>query len=111
MQPQQPPTPGKPQQIRVELPNNLAVTYANAAMISQTHSEIVLDMIQVLPNDPRARIQARIVMTPANAKAFLNALQQNLDNFEQKHGEITLPPKPASLADQLFMAAKPSDED
>lgn len=111
-QPPTPPQPNKPGQLRIELPNNLATTYANAAMVSQTHSEIVIDFLQVMPNDPRARVVSRIAMTPANAKLVLQALDQNLKIFEDKHGEISLPPKPPTLADQLFMSASPkSPED
>lgn len=104
------PPPNPQRQIRLEIPQNLNATYANAAIISQTHSEIVIDFAQVMPNDPRARVQSRIVMTPANAKSFLRALQQNLDNFEAKHGEISMPPRPASLADQLFSSIRPEDD-
>lgn len=105
---QQPPNK---RQIRLEIPKDLSATYANAAIISQTHSEIVIDFTQIMPNDPRARIQARIVMTPANAKSFLHALQKNLQNFEAKHGEIELPPRPTSLADQLFKNVRLDDDD
>jgi predicted secreted Zn-dependent protease len=113
--PQKPPAsppgqPGQPGQIRLELPSNLTATYANAAMVSQTHSEIILDFLQILPNDPRARVQSRVAMTPANAKLFMQALQQNLERFEEKHGEISLPPKPISLADQLFGTVKSDDD-
>lgn len=111
----QPPTPPPPnankRQLRLEIPNNLNATYANAVMISQTHSEIIFDFIQMMPNDPRARVQSRIAMTPANAKAFLNALKTNLDRFEERHGEIELPPKPETLADQLFGAIRPDEEE
>lgn len=112
-QPPPPPQPpNKPAQLRIELPNNLTTIYANAAMVSQTHSEIIIDFLQVMPNDPRARVVSRIALTPANAKLFLGALQQNLKIFEDKHGEITLPPRPPTLADQLFMSATPkSPED
>jgi len=98
-------------QLRFELPANLNTIYTNAAIVSHTHSEIVLDLTQVLPNDPRARVQARVVMTPANAKLFLNALKENLERFESKHGEIDLPPKPVSLAEQLFGTVKSPDDD
>lgn len=103
--------PNKSRQIRLEIPANLSAVYSNAVIISQTNSEIVFDFIQIMPNDPRARVQSRVAMTPANAKAFLNALQQNLERYEEKHGEIELPPRPTSLADQLFSGIKSEDED
>ena len=104
--------PAKPsRQLRLEIPATLNSTYANAVIVSQTHSEIVMDFIQVLPNDPRARVQQRVVMTPANAKLFLKAFETNLQRYEQKHGEIDLPPQPVSLADQLFGQIRPEDDE
>ena len=102
--PQQP--PGQ-HQVQFELPANLSVIYANAAMVSQSHSEIIIDFIQIMPHDPRARVQSRVAMTPANAKLFLKALETNLQRYEQVHGEISLPPPTPSLADQLFGGLKP----
>ncbi|MCU0497093.1 MAG: DUF3467 domain-containing protein [Anaerolineae bacterium] len=99
----------KPPQLRLEVPANLSAIYANAVVITQTHSEIFLDFVQIIPNNPNARVQTRIAMTPANAKLFLQALEQNLDRFEEKHGEIDLPPKPQSLADLLFNPLKPEE--
>lgn len=104
----QPPNANQnPRQLRLEIPSNLNADYANGVMISQTHSEIIFDFFQVMPNDARARVQRRVIMTPVNAKLFLQALQTNLDRFEEKHGEIPLPPKPPTLADQLFSVIKP----
>lgn len=103
---QQPPQ----RQLRLELPASLNAVYSNAVIISQTNTEIVFDFLQIMPNDPRARVQTRVVMTPASAKSFLRALDQNLTRYEEKHGEIQVPPQPASLADQLFGAVKPGDE-
>ena len=99
--------PNKKRQLRLEIPNNLNAVYSNAVVISQTHSEIIYDFTQIMPNDPRARVQSRIAMTPANAKAFMKALQTNLERFEAKNGEIVLPP---TLADQLFGGLRPEDE-
>ena len=98
-------------QIRLEIPNTLNATYSNAAIVSQTTSEIVIDFLQIMPNDPRARVQTRVVMTPTNAKLFLNALQANLARYEANFGEIPTPQQPGgSLADQLFGGLKPEGE-
>jgi hypothetical protein len=98
-------------QIRIEFPPNLNASYANAVIIGQTASEIIFDFVQVIPTDMRARVQQRVIMTPASAKSFLQALQQNLEMYETKHGEIKLPPKPQTLADQLFNFTQRSDDD
>lgn len=97
-----PTTPNKDNRLRIEYPSTLNATYANAAIINSTQSELILDFMQILPNDPRARVQARVAMTPANAKLLLNALQERITHFESLHGEIKVPARPPSLADQLF---------
>jgi len=107
---QQPP-PQPQRQLRLDIPANLNAAYANAAMVSHTNSEIVLDFIQIMPNDPRARVQTRVVMTPVNAKMFLKALEANLQRYEEKNGEIIIPPQPQTLADQLFGGIRPPDEE
>ena len=97
-------------QLKVEFPANMSATYSNGVMVSQTTSEIVLDFIQILPNDARARVQSRVIMTPSGAKAFYRALGQNLERYEQTHGEIKTPLPPASLAEQLFGNVTPEEE-
>lgn len=95
-------------QIKLELPKDPSATYANMVMIGHTQNEVIFDFIQVIPNDPRARVQKRIVMTPAHAKMFLRALDENIRRFENKHGEIEIPARPQSLADQLFRNINPA---
>ena len=102
-------TPQPQRKLNLEIPANLNVIYANAVVINQNNSEIILDFLQIMPNDPRARVLSRIVMTPANAKLFLNALGVNLEHFEKTYGVITLPAQPTTLADQLFGGLKPED--
>ena len=97
-------------QIRLEIPANLSAIYSNAVIISQTTNEIVLDFLQIMPNDPRARVQTRVVMTPTNAKLFLKALEANLARFEANYGEIPIPQQQSTLADQLFGGVKPEGE-
>ena len=71
-------------------------------MISHNKNEIFFDFIQMIPHDARAKVQQRIVMTPIHAKMFLQALGENVKRYEDKFGEIEVPKRPPSLADQLF---------
>jgi hypothetical protein len=80
-------------QINVELPAELEAVYANFAMITHSSSEIVIDFARVLPNVPKAKVYARILMTPINAKLLHHALGDNLTKFEEQFGEIKTPEK------------------
>jgi hypothetical protein len=86
----QPPAP-IPTQINIELPGELDAIYSNFAIINHSPSEIVMDFARLLPNIPKAKVYARVLMTPLNAKLLLKALQDNLAKYEEKFGEIRLP--------------------
>jgi len=75
-------------QLNVELPNDLTATYANFAIISHSPHEVVIDFAQMLPGMPKAKVQARVLLTPANAKMLLHALGQNLAKYEGRFGKI-----------------------
>ncbi len=92
-----------PQQVMLELPVNLDPVYANFAIITHSPSEIVIDHARVMPNTPKSKIVARIILTPMNAKLFLRALIENLGKYEAQYGEIIIP---TGLADQLFKPPK-----
>ena len=94
----------------VHLPADLSPTYANFALITNSRSEIVIDLAQVMPQIPQARVQARVVMTAFNAKLLLRALNDHMGRFESQHGEIELP-KSSTLADQLFTPHSDETED
>ena len=85
------PTGKKPKQLNIEVPKELEPTYANFALLSHTPSEVFIDFAQMMPNTPNAQVKARVVMTPLNAKLLHRALTENLQKFEAKYGEITLP--------------------
>lgn len=79
----------KPQQINIELPENLAEgTYANLVIVSHSQAEFVMDFTRILPGVPKAKVQSRILMTPLHAKKFAQALQDNIRKFESQNGEI-----------------------
>ncbi len=100
-----------PRRLNLEIPGDLPATYANFAIITHSPWEVFLDFAQILPNLPKARVQTRIVLTPSNAKMLLVALQDNIKRYEEMHGEIKVPPRPQSLADQLFSTIRSTDED
>ena len=64
--------------------------YANLALISHSNSEVIVDFARALPGLPKAKVHARIILTPHNAKALHRALGDNLAKFEAQHGPITL---------------------
>ena len=68
----------KKRKVKLELPKDPSAIYSNMVMITHNAHEVIFDFIQVMPNDDRARLQKRIVMTPTHSKLFLNALQENV---------------------------------
>lgn len=80
-----------PQQINVELGEKEAEgIYSNLAIITHSPAEFVLDFTRVLPGVPKARVHARVIMTPQHAKLLLNALKDNIEKYEKKFGEVKL---------------------
>lgn len=77
--------------VNIELPQDLEAIYSNFALITHSPSEIVIDFAKLLPNVPKAKVYARILMTPMNAKLLHRALGENLRKFEDKFGEIKTP--------------------
>lgn len=81
----------KPVQIQVELGEKEAEgVYANMAIISYSPSEFFLDFARRMPGSPKAKVYARIVMTPPNLMLLQKALEQNLDGYQEKFGKIRL---------------------
>jgi hypothetical protein len=82
--------PQKPQQINIELGEKEAEgIYSNLAIISHSAAEFVIDFTRILPGVPKAKVHARIIMTPQHAKMLMNALKDNISKFEMQFGEIT----------------------
>jgi hypothetical protein len=94
----------QPQQINVELGEKESEgIYSNLAIITHSTAEFVIDFTRVLPGVPKAKVHARVIMTPQHTKLLLNALKDNIEKFEAKFGEIKLqgePPTPSSIGFQ-----------
>ena len=79
------------QNFQIELPEKESEgIYANLALITHSPSEVVIDFARILPNVPKSKVYARIVMTPYNAKSLLIALEDNLKKYEGQFGPIKL---------------------
>jgi hypothetical protein len=79
------------QQISIELGEKEAEgIYSNLAIISHSPAEFVVDFTRILPNLPKAKVHARIIMTPQHAKLLTHALYDNIVRFEEEYGEIVL---------------------
>ena len=76
-------------QINIELSEEMAEgTYSNLAILTHSHSEFIVDFVQIMPGAPKAKVKSRIILTPQHAKRLLHALQDNVQKYEQVHGHI-----------------------
>lgn len=78
------------QQINIDLSEDLAEgEYANLAMIAHSNSEFVIDFIRMMPGLPKAKVKARIIMTPDHTRRLLAALKDNIQRYEEAFGKIS----------------------
>jgi hypothetical protein len=88
MEDKKPPAP-RPTTVSLELGEREAEgIYSNLCVISHSSSEVILDFARALPGAPKSRVHARIIMTPQHAKSLLQALETNLQKFEEQFGPI-----------------------
>jgi hypothetical protein len=67
--------------------------YTNNANVQISYFDFRIDFRQILPgSDGRMTVErlASVVMSPQHAKAFLGVLAENLDQYEEQFGAITL---------------------
>ncbi len=83
------------QQIAIELDEKAAEgIYSNFVLTSHTASEFVLDFARMLPGIKKAKVFARIILTPQSAKTLHMVLGNAIGKFEAAFGEIKLPTGP-----------------
>ncbi len=76
-------------QVNIELTEEMATgIYSNLAIITHSQAEMVCDFVQMMPGMPKAKVRSRVIMTPQNAKRFMRALAENIQNYEQHFGAI-----------------------
>jgi len=76
-------------QINIELTEDVAEgIYSNLAIITHSNAEFVVDFVRVMPGVPKAKVKARILLTPEHAKRLMAALADNIAKYESVHGTI-----------------------
>ena len=77
------------QQLNIEISEEISEgTYSNLVIITHSHAEFIVDFANVMPGTPKSKVKSRIILTPQHAKRFLKALDDNIQRFEETHGEI-----------------------
>ena len=91
-----------PQQIKIEIDEKTGQgDYVNFAVVTHSLAEFILDFIKVLPGVPKSKVKSRIIISPVHAKTFSKALQDNIEKFEKKYGEIKTPTRDVSSVFKL----------
>ena len=82
------------QSIPVELDEKAAEgIYSNFVLTAHTASEFVLDFARLVPGINKAKVFARIIMTPQSAKSLSMVLANAIEKFEESFGTIQAMPQ------------------
>jgi len=83
--------PDLPQDIKVQMPPEMQHgVYANQLLVAHSPEEFILDFILVTP--PAGVVNSRVIVSPAQAKRMISALQENIQRYEATYGEIDAHP-------------------
>jgi len=81
------------EEIKVQAPQEvLRGAYANQINISHSAEEFIIDFLLVTP--PTAMLNARTMISPANAKRLIAALTENVSRYEAVYGPISVKTEP-----------------
>ena len=81
--------PKQQQQIQIKADEKeLLGQYANLAVVHHNGEEFTLNFIYVFPSVPQGKLVSSMIMSPAHAKRFLRALQENVARYEAQFGTL-----------------------
>lgn len=76
-------------QIEIQVDEQTAQgVYTNLAGITHSETEFIFDFLFMQPNQPKAKLRARIISSPIHTKRFLLALMENIRRYEERFGKI-----------------------
>lgn len=73
----------------------LSGKYANIAQVQHTKEEFVMDFMTVFP--PAGTLNSRIIMSPGHYKRMIKAMQDNLNKYESRFGEVSASEEPETV--------------
>ena len=75
--------------LQIQIDEDIAQgTYSNLVLINHTENEFVLDFAFIQPTNGRAKVRSRVISSPRHTKRLVQALQKNLDRYEERFGTI-----------------------
>ena len=84
-----PKPPGVEPQIHIDIDEVTAQgAYSNLVLINHNENEFVLDFAFIQPSNGRAKVRSRVISSPRHTKRLLQALQKNLERYEERFGKI-----------------------
>lgn len=76
-------------QLEIQIDDNIAQgIYTNLAGVTHSETEFIFDFLFMQPNQPKAKLRARIISSPIHTKRFLTALSENIKRYEERFGKI-----------------------
>jgi uncharacterized protein (UPF0548 family) len=83
--PKAPPQP----KVALQIDDKTAMgVYSNFMLVNHNENEFVVDFAYVLPGPPRARVGARVILSPRHMKRVLQTLEGNVAKYEERFGVI-----------------------
>jgi hypothetical protein len=62
--------------------------YTNVAAIRHSREEFIFDFAFIFPDNPAGKLIARMILSPAHAKRFMEALSSNVQGYESTFGPL-----------------------
>lgn len=84
--------------IDIKVDEGVAVgQYTNVAAIRHSREEFIFDFAFIFPDGPSGKLISRLILSPAHAKRFLEALASNVQRYEAGYGVIPPADAPPSV--------------
>lgn len=81
--------PSASPKLQVQIDDDIAQgVYSNLVLLNHTENEFVLDFAFIQPSNGRAKVRTRVISSPRHTKRLLQALQKNLERYEERFGTI-----------------------